>query len=60
MSLKAQQEFFDRLSSTHKRFEIFRMRITPSFTKRIATTLSDLFAISFEIASRKRQSCLHW
>jgi alpha-beta hydrolase superfamily lysophospholipase len=37
-----------------------RTLITPSFTKRTVAMSSDLFASSFEIASRNRQQRLHW
>ena len=61
VSLKAQQKFFDRAFfdvTSASRFS--RTLITRSFTKRIVATSSDLSASSFEIASRKRQSRLHW
>ena len=61
VSLKAQQEFFDRLSSTHKNFESFPGRLSRDLSRNESSArLSDLSATSFVIASRKRQLRLHW
>ena len=60
VSLKAQREFFNRLSSPLKEMEIYPALITPSFTTTIASGCASRVVSLFRIASRNRRLSLRF